>query len=415
MTDKIDNGQLLMNTNSNAGVTNYNLSDSNCPKVAIIILNWNGWQDTIECLESLQRITYPNYQVIVIDNGSTDGSIEKIKAWAKGEIPVESKFFEYKPDSKPVQWIEYAQQTAEAGGIPEEAKLAELPVSRRIILIQTEENLGFAGGNNVGIKYALTKNADYVFILNNDTVIEVEALTEMVQVTMKQSEIAMVAPVVLNYWAPDFVDRLGIVLTMSGMGFDRKHEKDGPLLCPSGVAALYSRSMLLSVVEDGEFFDEGLFMYCEDMDICFRAAAKGFKASLASSSIVFYKGGSSLSGQDSPESVYFVNRNTIWFISKNYPISFLFKYGLWIILGQIGGFVKNIGRKRLQYVWQGKLDGLKGVRDMQLKRSKRNVQPKCGAIPMSKKPFIVIKARSTISDFCYRKELTKHESRSIVG
>jgi GT2 family glycosyltransferase len=67
------------------------------PQVAIIALNWNGWQDTIECLESLQRLIYPNYQVIVVDNGSTDGSMEKIKDWARGEIPVESKFFNYTP------------------------------------------------------------------------------------------------------------------------------------------------------------------------------------------------------------------------------------------------------------------------------------------------------------------------------
>lgn len=63
------------------------------PNVSIIILNWNGWQDTVECLESLYQITYPNYDVIVIDNGSKDESIKKIKEWAKGKITVKSKFF----------------------------------------------------------------------------------------------------------------------------------------------------------------------------------------------------------------------------------------------------------------------------------------------------------------------------------
>ncbi len=61
------------------------------PKVAVIILNWNGWRDTIECLESLQRITYPDYQIIVVDNGSTDVSVERIKAWTRGEIRAEGE------------------------------------------------------------------------------------------------------------------------------------------------------------------------------------------------------------------------------------------------------------------------------------------------------------------------------------
>ena len=87
----------------------------NYPKVSIIILNWNGWKDTVECLESLYQITYPNYDVIVVDNGSEDESIEKIKRYCKGEIKVESKFFDYLPTNKPIKIIEYTREEAEAG------------------------------------------------------------------------------------------------------------------------------------------------------------------------------------------------------------------------------------------------------------------------------------------------------------
>ncbi len=187
----------------------------NWPKVAIIVLNWNGWQDTIECLESLQQITYPNYQIIVVDNGSTDGSVEKIKAWARGEIPVESKFFEYNPNTKPVQWVEYDRQTAEAGGIPEEEdKLAELPSSRRIILIQTGENLGFAGGNNVGIKYALRAENSYICLLNNDTIIDPQCLGLCTEILNENKYIGAVSPKILWYDEPQKIWYAGAVFRL---------------------------------------------------------------------------------------------------------------------------------------------------------------------------------------------------------
>lgn len=83
----------------------------NTGRVFILVLNYNGWRDTVECLESVQRLTYPDYRIVVIDNGSTDGSVEKIKAWAAGELSVESKFFTYDPSTKPVRWIEYGRAT----------------------------------------------------------------------------------------------------------------------------------------------------------------------------------------------------------------------------------------------------------------------------------------------------------------
>ena len=76
------------------------------PRVSIIILNWNGWKDTIECLESVYQITYPNYDVIVVDNGSENESVEKIKEYAEGKLPVKSLFFEYSMKNKPLRVIE---------------------------------------------------------------------------------------------------------------------------------------------------------------------------------------------------------------------------------------------------------------------------------------------------------------------
>jgi len=120
------------------------------PKVSIIILNWNGWKDTIECLESLYQITYPNYDVILVDNGSEDESIEKIKEYCEGKIMVESKFFKYDPSNKPIKIIEYTREEAEGGG-GKEKKITNLPSDKKMILIKNEKNYGFAEGNNVGL------------------------------------------------------------------------------------------------------------------------------------------------------------------------------------------------------------------------------------------------------------------------
>ncbi len=86
------------------------------PRVAIVILNWNGWLDTIECLESVYQMQYPVYDVIVIDNGSENNSIEKIKEYADGKIHVDSPFFTYAEDNKPIDYIEYTRQETESEG-----------------------------------------------------------------------------------------------------------------------------------------------------------------------------------------------------------------------------------------------------------------------------------------------------------
>lgn len=362
------------------------------PKVAIIVLNWNGWRDTIECLESLQRLTYPNYQVVVVDNGSTDESVEKIKAWAKGEIRVESNFFEYDSSLKPIHWVEYDENisTFKASEIlMKESLFPELPCSQRLVLIRIGRNLGFAGGNNVGIRYALISKCDYVFILNNDTVVKEEALTEMIKIILQNPKLGMVAPVVYHYHQPDLIDRLGIVLTKAGLGYDRKSKTDGPLLCPSGCAALYSRTLLLAIACNDEYFDEDFFAYCEDMDLGIRAQLRGFEAALADRAIIFHKGGRSLGGPGSKTSIYLGHRNTIWTIAKNYPANVLIRNILWIILGQIGGLIKNFGHPQLWVVVRGKVDGVKGLRKMCLKRKVCSKGDKCGRLPIDKRLFLV--------------------------
>jgi GT2 family glycosyltransferase len=158
------------------------------PKVAIIILNWNGWKDTIKCLESVYNLNYPNFEVIVVDNGSRDDSVKKIKKWVS----------EHSGKSKIL--LEYDRISALQGGrSKKEESLEYVSSNLRMILIKNEENLGYAGGNNVAIHYAFHKKSpsDYVFILNNDAEVDKHCLTHLIEVAGK-TDAGVVGAVIMN-------------------------------------------------------------------------------------------------------------------------------------------------------------------------------------------------------------------------
>jgi GT2 family glycosyltransferase len=160
------------------------------PKVAIVILSWNGWQDTLECLESVERVTYPNYEVVLLDNGSMDDSVARIREWVMG---------------RPEQWGP-AQHLPEgvAAILPAGARVAL--VTERLTLIRCDENLGFAGGCNLAIDFALARDPSigFVFLLNNDTQVEPGCLTACVAVAEKEDAARHSA---LGYLSPEEFER----------------------------------------------------------------------------------------------------------------------------------------------------------------------------------------------------------------
>ena len=159
------------------------MSNQKSPFVYIVILNWNGYRDTVECLESVLRQDYPNYHVVICDNASSDGSVENIQRWAAGE---------YVPDiqgplshlcNPPVNKPVMTERLSNSDKYPARTH------SSKVTIIETGGNLGFAGGNNVGIRYAMQQNdCDFVWLLNNDTVIETDTLREMVIHSSKLTE-----------------------------------------------------------------------------------------------------------------------------------------------------------------------------------------------------------------------------------
>lgn len=328
----------------------------NWPKVAIIVLNWNGWRDTIECLESLQQLTYPDYQIIVVDNGSTDDSVEKIKTWARGEIPVESKFFKYDPGMKPVRWIEYDRATAEAGGIAEkEAQIAELPSNRRMIIIHNNENLGFAGGNNVAIKYALERQFNYIALLNNDTVVEYEWLTQLIDTLETNPKCIAISPKILHYAKPTKIWWAGGRLEQwtGRTYYIGNGEIDNPKW--SGVRQVDAFSGCCFVARSSTFkrlglLDEDMFFGGEEFAYGWDAKKQKLSICVNLDSKIYHKWGSSWRqtprGEITPFIVYHARKNwliCVWkygtplqklSIYSFYVLSRIYKFATYILQGK---------------------------------------------------------------------------------
>jgi len=222
------------------------------PKVSIIILNWNGLEDTIECLESLKKLTYPNYEVIVVDNGSQGDDAEVLA----------EKFGNY------------------------------------IQVIKNDKNLYFAEGNNIGMRYVLERGTDYFFLLNNDTTIDPACLTELVKVGESDELIGILGPKTYYYDRPDVIWSTGYKLHW-WQGWAKQYgyrEKDigqcdevAEREHVSGCAMVIKKSVLEKVGLLDTRFSFGM----EDADICTRAQREGFKVFYIPLAKVWHKCGRS--------------------------------------------------------------------------------------------------------------------------
>ncbi len=124
------------------------------PRVTVVIMNWNGWKNTIECLESLFQIEYPNYEVIVTDNASTDDSIQRIEDYCNGNVVVESKYVKYTTKNKPIQILKYLKQELDNGQYSErESSFHQIQSNRKLMLILNDKDYKFSAGVNVPLKY----------------------------------------------------------------------------------------------------------------------------------------------------------------------------------------------------------------------------------------------------------------------
>lgn len=271
------------------------------PKVAIIILNWNGWKDTIECLESVQKLSYPNYQIVLVDNASTDDSLKNIKKWSEGKIPVNTKFVKFSPELKPVKFIEYDRATALNGGISEKEKALENIFSeKRMILILNKENLGFAGGNNVSMRYSLKRDYDYVWLLNNDSVVDKHALSGMVELIKVDEKIGMVGSTIFDYYNSTKIQSIGVyspLPRLEKLYFIKNNKVNEDMNYYKGANWLWAASLLVisTCLRNIGLLDENYFYCFEDVDWSYRERENDWKLLCSKQSKIWHKGGSKVS------------------------------------------------------------------------------------------------------------------------
>jgi GT2 family glycosyltransferase len=251
------------------------------PKVVIIILNWNGKADTIECLESMKRITYSNYKILLVDNGSTDGSVECFRERYPG-----------------------------------------------MEIIENRENLGFAEGNNVGIRKAMETGADYVLLLNNDTVVDKEFLGELVEVAESDPKIGFAGPKVYYYnynSRKDVLNFAGGKLNMwkgtsyhiGGNEIDTgQYDEIKKVDYAEGSCLFISKEVINKI----GLLDSIYFTYWEETDWCIRGKNAGYSSIFVPKAKIWHKIGASNKGK---KNVYYLVRNRFWFMRK---YSTLFEY-----------------------------------------------------------------------------------------
>ncbi|MFQ5821301.1 MAG: glycosyltransferase family 2 protein [Candidatus Heimdallarchaeota archaeon] len=246
------------------------------PKVSIIILNWNGLRDTMECLESLKKVYYPNYDVIVVDNGSEGNDVEVLK----------QKYGDY------------------------------------VHIIENHRNYGFAEGNNKGIRYALSNlEPEYVLLLNSDTTVDHNFLTELIKVAERDSKVAIVGSKIYYYNEQNKINSAGAVIDLwkgrsNKIGVDEidvgQFDKIREVDYVGGSCFLIRRT----AIENIGMLDPEYFAYWEETDYCVRAHRVGYKIIYVPQAIIWHKEAAS-TGKTSKLQVYYLTRNRLLFMKKN--------------------------------------------------------------------------------------------------
>jgi len=253
------------------------------PSLTIIVLTWNNFGDTAECLQSLRKLNYPHYNVVLVDNGSTDGSVERLHL----EFP-------------------------------------------EVKLIRNSENLGYAAGNNIGLEYALSKNVDYIILLNNDTVVDVNLAAGLIKASHEIGNLAIFGCV--NYY---YNDRKrvqfsgGLFNWKTGDIIDQTRHKidEGQFQLLKEVDTVAGSCLFLptTIIKTVGLFDNRFFLTFEESDLCCRVKKAGYKVYTYMGAGVWHK--VSVSGQAHKKGLnilkYYAVRNRFLFLTRNSPKHFL--------------------------------------------------------------------------------------------
>lgn len=247
---------------------------SDVPLVGIILVNFNGREDTFECLDSLSKITYKNYKIYVVDNGSTDKIAEDV-----------NKRF------------------------------------RKVCILENNDNLGFTGGNNTGIKVALKDDCKYVLLLNNDTIVAPNFIEPLVKRLESNSKIAMTTPKIYFYgekklWAfGGTIDRMLCRSPHIGVNTEDTGQYQNPIRVDRVTGcSMFIRS---EVIEKYGMFDDRFFIYEEETDWCIRLTRKGYIFIVEPESVIWHKGHRDSGRIGKPFMIYLQMRNHLLLIRKH--------------------------------------------------------------------------------------------------
>lgn len=285
------------------------------PSVAIVLVNYNGFEDTVECVSSLNKISYPYYKIVVVDNGST-----KRPNLEQKKILLENTYY-----------------------------------------IESHENLGFSGGNNLGIAWAMEQGYEYVLLLNNDTTVEPNFLDILIDAAESKENVGVVGGKISFYNNPNLLWFGGGQLnTKYGCG---SHERwNQPNSEDTGeireVTFLTGCLMLIpmSVIKVVGYLDKDYFLYAEDTDYCCRITNYGYKLWFCENTLVYHKVSAS-TGAASPMTQYYMVRNALY-LSKRYLESHLIVQ-FRVFLAEIKAVIR--GRKQLKPILCAFKDYYKGI------------------------------------------------------
>lgn len=251
------------------------------PRVYIIVLNWNNAADSIACLASIFKLTAGNFQVIVCDNASTDDSIARITSWLASE------------KHAVVELAEAAIQ-----GITE-------PVAAEVVVISNEVNYGYAGGNNRGLRYAMSVGGDqdFAWIVNNDTEFDVNALTALRAAATTRPEVSFFGSTILDFHQRDLIQTLGGDQFYPWFGMSHNIGRGLKLDAPLSPAEVESRMgyvvgasvfVRLNAVRKLGLMEEKYFLYFEELDWATRARKIGLRLGYVPESLVYHKEGGTI-------------------------------------------------------------------------------------------------------------------------
>ncbi len=302
------------------------MKEKTYPLVTIILLNWNGWKNTIECLESLYQMDYPNYTVIMVDNASQDQSVARLKSYCQGNLEVENQSFKYSHKERSIELLEYEYSCQEFIPLQKDRISTDFPSPQPMVLIRNDKNYGFTKGNNIAMKYALRyQNPSHILLLNNDTVVSPNLLSKMIDLSRKNEKIGFIGPKIYHYPDEGFDEK---VIQYAGGKQDLWRFEPQPIGYGEPDQGQYDHNQRVdfisgacilaraTMIREIGLLDEEFFSYREENDWCMRGYQHGWFTCYSYQAVVWHKGQGSTRNQQ-PTILYYMTRNRFLFMKKH--------------------------------------------------------------------------------------------------